>query len=438
MFIYLLNIFLDSTQEMAKIFALEIIFKLHKISFETNENRISQHKIKDLSLILINHPISQENLKLERAPEIVSKFTSEFKDSLKLPNLIWEKILKLISERNYKISLFALYAIQVLSPRDEIKNLLCYHFKSQSQIPSDSLITFKNEENLRNQYEESTGITFVQISADVDSFFMNHTRLENLHKLIRENIISQDIRYKTTIKNESEANLKEEASEIVQNDVLLNKVDEVNDYLELVKIPDLTFHEESSNNSVNCLNYLNYKQPSTTNSRFVSQSLNMEENLSLEDLGVFEVEHEIFENFDEDNIPVLKNNYKRKKGSAEKLKTNQTARNLLMSNHPNHPNHLNSEPKNESHTSNTLKNSTEEDKFRIHNSDKKYSLSSYSDHSKKENQNIESNKLNIDNTLAAQISNEKSKPTQSNYKSNILSLDEDLLPDKSLKKSKLP
>jgi hypothetical protein len=58
-----------------------------------------------------------------------------------------------------------------------------------------------------------------------------------------------------------------------------------------------------------------------------------DENISLEELGVFEAEDEIFENFDEENIPVIKNVYKRKKGSAEKLKTNQNTRNLLMSNH---------------------------------------------------------------------------------------------------------
>jgi hypothetical protein len=52
----------------------------------------------------------------------------------------------------------------------------------------------------------------------------------------------------------------------------------------------------------------------------------------LEELGVFEVEDDIFENFDEENVPVIKNIYNRKKGSAEKLKTNQNARALLMSN----------------------------------------------------------------------------------------------------------
>ena len=56
-----------------------------------------------------------------------------------------------------------------------------------------------------------------------------------------------------------------------------------------------------------------------------------DENISLEELGVFEVEGEIFDNFDEENIPVIKNIYKRKKGSAEKLKTNQNTQNLLMS-----------------------------------------------------------------------------------------------------------
>lgn len=57
-----------------------------------------------------------------------------------------------------------------------------------------------------------------------------------------------------------------------------------------------------------------------------------DEYLDLAELGVLEVDDDIFENFDEENIPVIKNIYKRKKGSAEKFKTNQSNRNMFLSN----------------------------------------------------------------------------------------------------------
>ena len=56
-----------------------------------------------------------------------------------------------------------------------------------------------------------------------------------------------------------------------------------------------------------------------------------DDNLSLEDLGVVEVEDEIFDNLDEKNIPIL--NCDRAKGISAKLKTNQNSKSLLMSEH---------------------------------------------------------------------------------------------------------
>ena len=52
---------------------------------------------------------------------------------------------------------------------------------------------------------------------------------------------------------------------------------------------------------------------------------------------MIEVDDDIFENFDEENIPVIKNIYKRKKCSAEKYKTNKNSKNvnLLIQNNMN-------------------------------------------------------------------------------------------------------
>jgi hypothetical protein len=57
-----------------------------------------------------------------------------------------------------------------------------------------------------------------------------------------------------------------------------------------------------------------------------------EDYFDLDELGVLEADDDIFENFDEENIPVIKNIYKRKKSSAEKFKTNQSNRNNFLNN----------------------------------------------------------------------------------------------------------
>jgi hypothetical protein len=179
---------------------------------------------------------------------------------------------------NYKIAVFAVFLIQTFGPREYIENVL--QSKYQPSVSNSNIITFISMK---------------------ENYWMSDKEIEELHTVIREKIIF-DIKFKNTFEKE---NFPTVASHIDMNDKLENlKIDEINDYME-TKVPDIRE------------NNLDKKK---------------EENLSLEELGVFEVEDEIFENFDEENIPVIKNIYKRKKGSAEKLKTNQTTRNLLMSN----------------------------------------------------------------------------------------------------------
>ena len=68
-----------------------------------------------------------------------------------------------------------------------------------------------------------------------------------------------------------------------------------------------------------------------------------DDDISLEDLGVKEVDDDIFgENFDESKVPILKKNNVRCKGYAAKFKTNQNSRALLMSEHVRESNSKNS------------------------------------------------------------------------------------------------
>jgi len=155
-------------------------------------------------------------------------------------------------------------------------------------------------------YENNSMNTeFITVIPRDENYWMNDIEVENLYVFIRDKVIF-DIKIKNT---QEKDNFPSIITNYDKTDKIENlKIDEINDQGDL-KVPEVL--EE---------NLLQDFQ------------LRKDENISLEELGVFEVEDEIFENFDEDNIPVIKNIYKRKKGSAEKLKTNQTTRNLLMSN----------------------------------------------------------------------------------------------------------
>lgn len=88
-------------------------------------------------------------------------------------------------------------------------------------------------------------------------------------------------------------------------------------------------------------NIYSNKQQQNKNEAAFYYDKERDEYLDLAELGVLEVDDDIFENFDEENIPVIKNIYKRKKGSAEKFKTNQSNRNIFLSsqNNQNAPNY---------------------------------------------------------------------------------------------------
>ncbi|MCQ2821151.1 MAG: hypothetical protein MJ252_28155, partial [archaeon] len=87
-------------------------------------------------------------------------------------------------------------------------------------------------------------------------------------------------------------------------------------------------------NNMNQINQINNKPKPNRN----TSQKDDDDDLSLEDLGVVEVGDDVFEDFDDKNIPILKNNCVRSKGFAAKLKTNQNSRSLLMSEHMTQPN----------------------------------------------------------------------------------------------------
>ena len=216
------------------------------------------------------------------------KFEDNFKQiynniSLNLPNVIWDKLFKFVDCFNYKIGIFAVFLIQTVSPREYIDNLVNFKINDNKSINNDLVTIIPRESN----------------------YWMNENEIENLFVFIRDKVIF-DIKIKNTVE-------KDNFPSIVTNY-------EKSDKIENLKIDEIMDQNDLKESEL------------FESGKLQDFQMRKDENISLEELGVFEVEDEIFENFDEDNIPVIKNIYKRKKGSAEKLKTNQTTRNLLMSN----------------------------------------------------------------------------------------------------------
>lgn len=241
--------------------------------------------------------------------------------------------MKLTYHYNYKISLFAVFVIQMLSPREEMRKLIKGRMDTLKSI-EDNIFLEKSEHDL---------IELIELDEMGENLFMEEEKLGKLHQFIQEKII-YDYKVKNTLEKNNmctlQTNFNNENDH--ENEIMINKVDEMNDYIDLIKIPELN-DDECQENYQNLDVDEMIKISQELGQKIYSQNLpmsknlenleNKEELLSLEDLGVFEAEDEIFDNFDEDNIPVIKNMYRRKKGSAEKLKTNQNARNLLMSSH---------------------------------------------------------------------------------------------------------
>lgn len=114
--------------------------------------------------------------------------------------------------------------------------------------------------------------------------------------------------------NDQENKITSDNIENISQNPVLNIINEIN---------NIPIEVDNNNNTVN-----NQRRDLTKEE---------DDNLSLEDLGVVEVEDEIFDNLDDKNIPILKKNCDRSKGISAKLKTNQNSKSLLMSEHVTQP-----------------------------------------------------------------------------------------------------
>jgi hypothetical protein len=209
----------------------------------------------------------------------------------------------------------------------------------------------------------------------IDNFWLDEKGIETLFNLVKEKIFSE-FKARTYITNEKNDNNMPTFPSLTEDNLDIispSKVDEVNDFIDFIKIPEIL--DDNLSNNINSKGYYSNKNNNNTREDLNSNNFNnrninnngiksISDDFNFEELGVFEVEDEIFENFDEENIPIIKNIYKRKKGSAEKLKTNQNTRNLLMStqNYNNNNQYYRNETHNNTNRYNMKENILEENK----------------------------------------------------------------------------
>ena len=93
-----------------------------------------------------------------------------------------------------------------------------------------------------------------------------------------------------------------------------NEEDEILDSDELIQKEINKNKNENNKNEITTNNNQNNSNVNNKNKNIEPSSKDDDDNLTLEDLGVVEVDDNIFDNFDEANIPVLKKNRERCKG----------------------------------------------------------------------------------------------------------------------------
>ena len=252
-------------------------------------------KIFDFDFNFISEKIYFNNEKILNFKEKIN-FLFENEKNFWLLNLIKNVSNFIINKNNYQIILFYYLIINIL-------------------IPNSKKLEF---ENLIKNFNENFQ-------------FLSENETLNLINLIKEDF-------------QPEKNFNFDSNEITNNNNEIYddfqekiKVDEINDdEIDFEDFEDAEEEEilikfkENEKKSTENFNSTenNFNSTEKNNNNFIKDD---DDNLTLEDLGVKEVDENIFDNFDEENIPILKKNNVRCKGYAAKFKTNQNSRTLLMS-----------------------------------------------------------------------------------------------------------
>ena len=337
------------------LFGIEILLKLFDIKLN----------IKEISFI--NNIYEQNILYLKKEEMIEQKqninnlyntfdfsiFDSFFEETIKLLDnidyqifFLLEFILNMIIPKERRLKLNSLIdSLNInnvwIEKDDELFDL--YKFIQEKVINNkilDSRNIMNNSDfigiNLDEDNEKDDGYIEKDIIVDEvnddDNDLENDNDTDNLNDIVfpeekneEINIIQQD-----NINGNNIINQISNIESINGQEILNNLISNGNLNPELLNI----IYQNNNNITPNIINNLNENEINNNNNNIDNINDKNEEDLSLEELGVKEVDDDIFgENFDESKVPILKKNNVRCKGYAAKFKTNQNSRPLLMSEH---------------------------------------------------------------------------------------------------------
>ncbi len=261
-----------SSDEIKNYFALEMILKLFSIEIFCQE----------------------VTLNLELIAGIKNYLNQSFeKEELSWIDILFDKIIKFLKHKNFKIVLLCHFIISLLVPEN---------------------MHSKFDEKIKLIIKDFTWISNQEI-LDLYFFIREKIRFPKKSQKKPEDYMKENSFY--PIDNKGEYDKKEiNVDEIDDDDENEeeNEEDEILDSDELIQKEINKNKNENNKNEITTNNNQNNSNVNNKNKNIESSSKDDDDNLTLEDLGVVEVDDNIFDNFDEANIPVLKKNRERCKG----------------------------------------------------------------------------------------------------------------------------
>ena len=356
-----------------KIFGVEMILKLFNIKFNLNNisliNKINNNNNNNNE---INQNINQNNYNLtkEEIVSIKSNMNELFKNNIFKDFFnFFGKLIKLLDNDNYQIFFLVEFILNLIIPKESrerfepiIKSLNInyvwmdnnddlidlYNFIKEKIINNR---TISNENNTNNS--DLIGINLDEDNEKDDGFVEKDIIVDEVND---ENDLDNDFNnyneYQEQEYKKEEINIIQQVNNLNGNDIV-NQINNINnmDGREILtnlvnngnispEVLDIIYSNtnnmDNGNTNININNNIdnNINNINNINNNNKNNINKDDDDLSLEDLGVKEVDDDIFgENFDESKVPILKKNNVRCKGYAAKFKTNQNSRALLMSEH---------------------------------------------------------------------------------------------------------
>ena len=349
-----------------EIFGIEMLLKLFNIKLNLNNISIINKINSDSS------QSSESILNKDEIMKIKNNISNLFKNKMFLLfSEFFIKLVKILDNGNYQIFFLVELLLNLIVPNDirdnlepSIKSLNINYVWMDNNDDLIDLFNFIKEKiinnkniNIENNMNNSglIGINLDEDNEKDDGYVEKDIIVDEVNDTDTDNDLDNDIDNDNVFQEqeykEEEINIIQQVNNINGNEVI-NQINNINDIdgreilTNLVNNGNITpevldiIYSNTNNldngiiNNIdnNEINNINNSNNINNNSNNIPK--NDDDDLSLEELGVKEVDDDIFgENFDESKVPVLKKNNVRCKGYAAKFKTNQNSRALLMSEH---------------------------------------------------------------------------------------------------------